>query len=523
MLESLVTKSVRKIVILGGGTAGWLTAGVIAAEHQSKSEKGIKVILVESPDVSPIGVGEGTWPTMRGTLKKMGVSETDFFRECDASFKQGAKFAKWVTGAENDAYYHPLVLPQGYQDINLAPFWQSQAANIPFADAVSFQGHLCEKNLAPKQNTTPEYAHIANYAYHLDAGKFSAFLQQHCTVKLGVEHILDHMIAVNSAENGDIKSLTTKKHGDIEGDLFIDCTGFASLLLGKHFDIPFVSKKHILFNDTALAVHVPYPSESSEIASHTISTGQSAGWIWDIGLPSRRGVGHVFSSQHTTEDKAEQELRDYIKASIGAKSDDLTVRKIPINPGHREKFWHKNCVAVGLSAGFLEPLEASALVLVELSAAMISEQLPATRNVMDIVAKRFNEKFLYRWDRIIDFLKLHYILTERTDTDYWQDNCEQSTIPSELTELLALWKHHSPWHSDFTQVDEVFPSASYQYVLYGMGFKTESWETARRSNDIQLAHQNFRQNAQLTEKLVRGLPTNRELINKIRQYGLQKI
>ena len=518
-----MNNAIRSITIVGGGTAGWLTAGVIAAEHLAKSENGVSVTLVESPDVSPVGVGEGTWPTMRGTLKKMGISETDFIRECDASFKQGAKFAKWVTGAEDDAYYHPLVLPQAYSEINLAPFWQQETSQIPFADAVSFQGYLCEKGLAPKQNTTPEYAHVANYAYHLDAGKFAAFLTKHCTEKLGVKHVLDHMTAVNSAANDDIKSITTRQHGEIDGDLFIDCTGFASLLLGKHFQIPFINKKHILFNDTALAVHVPYESTDSAIASHTISTAQSAGWIWDIGLPSRRGVGHVFSSEHTTDEKAEQELRAYIKPSLGKKADDLAIRKIPIVPGHREKFWHKNCVAVGLSAGFLEPLEASALVLVELSAQMISEQLPPSKDVMHIVAKRFNDKFNYRWDRIIDFLKLHYVLTQRTDTDYWRDNCLEKTIPDELSAMLELWKYESPWHQDFTQIDEVFPSASYQYVLYGMGFKTQNKVTARRSDNLKLAQENFQRNQQITQKLLAGLPSNRDLINKIHQFGLQKI
>jgi tryptophan halogenase len=518
-----VNNAVRKITIVGGGTAGWLTAGVIAAEHLANSDSGVEVTLVESPDVAPIGVGEGTWPTMRGTLKKMGVSETDFFRECDASFKQGAKFAKWVSGAEKDAYYHPLVLPQGYAEINLVPFWQAHANETPFADAVSFQGYLCEQGLAPKQNTTPEYAHVANYAYHLDAGKFSVFLQKHCTEKLGVKHILDHVIGVNEASNGDIKSISSKQHGEIEGDLFIDCTGFSALLLGKHYKIPFVSKKHILFNDTALAVQVPYESADSAIASHTISTAQSAGWIWDIGLPTRRGVGHVFSSAHSSDEQAEKELRAYIRPSLGAKADDIAVRKISFEPGHREIFWHKNCVAVGLAAGFLEPLEASALVLVELSAAMISEQLPPSRDVMDIVAKRFNEKFLYRWDRIIDFLKLHYILTQRTDTQYWIDNCREDTIPKDLAELLELWRYESPWQRDFTQIDEVFPSASYQYVLYGMGFKTHSRATARRSDNAELAQMNFTKNMQITKKLLAGLPSNRELINKIQQYGLQKI
>jgi len=518
-----VDNSIRIITIVGGGTAGWLTAGVIAAEHLANSEQGIEVRLIESPDVNPVGVGEGTWPTMRGTLKKMGISETDFIRECDASFKQGAKFAKWVTGAENDAYYHPLVLPQGYDEINLVPFWQPHAAKVPFADAVSFQGYLCERGLAPKQNTTPEYAHVANYAYHLDAGKFALFLQKHCTQKLGVKHILDHVTQVNAKANGDIASVSTKNNGEITGDLFIDCTGFNALLIGQHYQVPFICKKHILFNDTALACHVPYASDDSPIASHTISTGQSAGWIWDIGLPSRRGVGHVYSSQHITEQQAEAELRAYIAASRADIADDLIIRKIDIKPGHRALFWQNNCVAVGLSAGFLEPLEASALVLVELSAQMISEQLPASREVMDIVAKRFNDKFLYRWERIIDFLKLHYVLTKRTDSDYWIDNCKAETIPQALQSLLTLWRYEAPWHHDFTQIDEVFPSASYQYVLYGMGFATQPRPTKRRSQDAQLADLNFRKNSELTQKLLSGLPANRELINKIRQYGLQKI
>ncbi|MDP5032313.1 tryptophan halogenase family protein [Paraglaciecola sp.] len=519
----MVDNSIRVITIIGGGTAGWLTAGVIAAEHLANSEQGIEVRLIESPDVNPVGVGEGTWPTMRGTLKKMGISETEFFRECDASFKQGAKFAKWVTGAENDAYYHPLVLPQGYSDINLVPFWQQHADKVSFADAVSFQGYLCERGLAPKQNTTPEYAHVANYAYHLDAGKFSHFLQKHCTQKLGVKHFLDHVTGVNSHENGDIASVSTKQSGDISGDLFIDCSGFHALLIGKHYNVPFISKKHILFNDTALACHVPYPDEQSAIASHTISTGQSSGWIWDIGLPSRRGVGHVFSSKHTTVEKAEVELRDYLRLSRPDIADELKIRQLDINPGHRQVFWKNNCVAVGLAAGFLEPLEASALVLVELSAAMISEQLPATRGVMNIVAKRFNEKFLYRWDRIIDFLKLHYVLTKRTDSQYWIDNCRPETIPEGLQELLTLWRHESPWHQDFTQVDEIFPSASYQYVLYGMGFETQKRATQRRSENAQLADTQFRKNSEMAQKLLAGLPTNRDLINKIRQFGLQKI
>lgn len=515
--------ALKKIVIVGGGTSGWLTAGLLAAEHMAASDSGVQVTLVESPDVKTIGVGEGTWPTMRATLKKIGVSETDFLRECDASFKQGAKFARWVTGDVDDYYYHPLVLPHAYQTTNLAPQWLNQGQQS-FEDSICFQGFLCEHGLAPKQHTTPEYAHVANYAYHLDAGKFTQFLQRHCVNKLGVTHILDHVSGIKGERDNDIEGVYTQQNGLIEGDLFIDCTGFKSLLLGEHYQIPFKECESVLFNNTALAVQVPYPEDNTNIASHTISTAQQAGWIWDIGLPTRRGVGYVFSANHTTVAKAEDELSTYLHRINPDFAKVAEPRKIDITPGHRSHFWHKNCVAVGLSAGFLEPLEASALVLIELAATMIADQLPADKAVMAIVAKRFNKSFQYRWQRIIDFLKLHYVLTKRTDSDYWIDNCRPESIPDSLQECLTLWRHQSPYHFDFTQADEVFPSASYQYVLYGMGFKTQHRATVKRSDsNIQLYHQYRMENENLKQKLKRGLPSNRELLEQIYQNRLQKI
>lgn len=515
---------IKNVVILGGGSAGWLTAGVIAAEHSGLGGEGLSITVVESPDVPIIGVGEGTWPSMRGTLKKIGISETDLFRECEASFKQGAKFAKWTTGAEDDFYYHPLVLPQGFYEVDSVLPWLESNNGKSFADTVSCQSAICEKGLAPKQITTPEYAAIANYAYHLNATKLGQFLQKHCKEKLGVKHVLDHVVSVKSSEGGDISGLETKANGIVKGDLFIDCSGLNSLLLGRHYEIPFESKKHLLFNDVAIAVQVPYKTENDPIASHTISTAQSSGWIWDIGLPSRRGVGAVFSSAHISDEKAQEELKNYVAASIGHESAEaLSYRKISINPGHRKIFWHKNCVAVGMAAGFLEPLEASALVLIESAAGMISNELPATRSVMDIVAKRYNQRFKYYWDTIIDFLKLHYILTQRRDTEYWCDNQAENTIPDHLKEKIALWKRQVPNKYDFPLTEEMFPAASWQYVLYGMGFKTESRPVQRRFSNAMVAKKYFDEVQQFTAKCVAQLPTNRELIKKIHQFGLQKI
>ncbi|MFC3120317.1 tryptophan halogenase family protein [Agaribacter flavus] len=513
---------IKDIVIVGGGTAGWLTAGTIAAKLKKDKKSGFTVTLIESPDVPIIGVGEGTWPTMRRTLRAMGIRETDFIKACNVSFKQGAKFAKWVSGKDDDFYYHPLVLPQDFDNTNLAEHWILGETEGSFSEAVCAQEYLCEQGLAPKQIATAEYASIANYAYHLDAGQFSVFIQEHCVNKLGVRHILDHVSKVNNAEDGDISSLSTKQNGELKGDLFIDCTGFKSLLLGENQQVPFKSCQDILFVDKAIAVHVPYADDSSPIASHTISTAQSAGWIWDIGLSTRRGVGHVYSSKYIDKDTALKELKDYIRPSC-ENVDALSYREIDIKAGHREIFWKRNCVAVGLSAGFLEPLEASALLLVEISAEMISEQLPANRAAMDIVAKRFNKTFLYRWACIIDFLKLHYMLNQRNDNQFWIDHRDPKTIPDSLTELLTLWKHKTPWHEDFEYSREVFPAASYQYVLYGMGFKTEASHLGLSESSHERASKLFKKNALETQKLVSSLPTNRELLKKIHQYGLQPI
>ena len=480
---------------------------------------GFSVTLIESPDIRIIGVGEGTWPTMRSSLERMGVSETDLFKHCDAAFKQGGKFAGWTTGAADDAYYHPLMLPQGFAQVNLVPHWANEARGGSFCDFVTPQGKLCDEGLAPKLITSPEYRAPANYAYHLDASKFAPFLARHCTEKLGVRHVLADVVQVNQGESGDILSVLTPQAGEISGDLFIDCSGFSALLIGKTLGVGFKDCGDILFCDTALAAQVPYETPDAPMASQTNSTAREAGWIWDICLPTRRGVGYVYSSRHSSEEAARQTLERY----IGPLHRDLPVRKIPIRSGHRQTFWKNNCIAVGLAGGFLEPLESSAIVLVELSAKLIAEQMPANREIMDIVAKRFNDVTLYRWGRIIDFLKLHYVLTRRKDSGFWRDNVDPVSIPERLEELLKLWKYHPPWFFDeFDRLEEVFPAASYQYVLYGMGFESEvrpedTIDTERLAS--RLRQENERQTLELRSRL----PKNRELLNKIHEYGLQPV
>ena len=366
-----------------------------------------------------------------------------------------------------------------------------------------FQDDLCERGLAPKMITHPEYAAVANYAYHLNSNKLGEFLREHCVKNLNVQHIVGHVESVYSRENGDIASLVLKSGEKIAGDLFVDCSGMASILLGRHYKIPFCSRKHVLFNDRAVAVQVPYVSEDDPIASHTISTAQSAGWIWDIGLPTRKGVGYVYSSAHAEEQTILDDLQTYVAASVGKeRAEHLEYRSLSFDPGHREIFWQNNCVAVGMANGFIEPLEASALVLVEAAAGMIAKDFPQTRSVMPIVAKRFNERIHYYWDTIVDFLKLHYVLSERRDSDYWCDNVDESAIPESLRERLCLWRQQVPNQIDFPLAEEMFPAASWQYVLYGMEFKTDFDRHPRDVEKETLALNKFQEVRQFSERCI---------------------
>lgn len=506
-----------RVVIVGGGTAGWLTAGIIAARHfdVNSSNQHTEVTLVESPQVKNLGVGEGTWPTMRDTLRQIGISERQFLSCCDASFKQASKFIGWTYGKE-EHYYHPFTVPMGYGSVNVAQHWSAEPERNDFESWVCAQGTICDKNLAPKTPNMAEYAFHLNYGYHLNAGKFVTLLHQHCVEKLGVNYIQGHVEQVVCAQNKDIAAIELDTGLKVEGELFIDCSGFASILMGKHYNIPFKSLRHILFNDTALALQVEHVASDTPIASCTVATAQQQGWIWDIALQNRRGIGHVFSSEFGSVEQAEENLCQYVKNDPLLARLDITPRTIKFDPGYRETFWHQNCVAIGVSAGFVEPLEATALVLIEKSAEWISQQLPRDRNAMTVLATRFNQLTTQRWEEIVDFLKLHYLLSQREDSEYWRAHQNPDSIPESLKDALTLWRSQSPWLYESNQRFELFSSASKQYVLYGMEFKTDEKSVSQnRQKDSELVKRLHNDNLRLTEKLLSALPGNREFLNRI--------
>lgn len=519
----MADNAVKHVVIVGGGAAGWLTAGILAADHRAACDNGLRVTVIESPNIPILGVGEGTWPSLRDTLNRIGISETDFIRRCGASFKQGSRFNGWLTGDSDDFYFHPFEAPPSTDDIDSLALWRGSNGVASFAKAVSFQPALCLERRAPKQNVTPEYAAVANYAYHLDAPALADLLRDHCTQMLGVKLIRDNVVGVERGDAGEISALSTETHNAVSGDLFVDCTGSKALLVGEALGADLTDVSSILFNDRALAIQAPYASAEEPIASQTNGTALTAGWVWDIALQKRRGVGYVFSSAHANEDEARGELGEYLQRyapSSGVSAADA--RLIKFKSAYRETPWLKNVVAVGMSQGFVEPLEASAIVMIELSAMMVSDTLPPCKSGLEAAAKRFNKRFAYRWSRIVDFLKLHYVLSRRPEK-FWADHRDSATWPPRLRDLLEQWKHETPSREDFTDALEIFPAASYAYVLYGMGFETKA-RVLRRKKDDPDAIQRYRQEIDFkTEKLLGGLPTNRELLDHINSRGLSKI
>jgi len=508
--------SIARVAVVGAGTAGWLAANHLGKALSNRPD--IQIDVIESPDVPPIGVGEGTVPNIRNTLRSFGISETEFVRRCDVTFKQSIKFVNWLDKTKHGEgnYYHHLFDKPNTHGADVTPFWLNNKSGMAYADAVAHQNQVCEAKLAPKLISTPEYEGVTGYAYHLNAAKFAALLAENAQKKFGVGHILANVDNVNIGDDGAIQSLETKQKGCLHYDFYVDCTGFHSRLLGKALKVPFVDKSDILLIDKALAVQVP-TEQDDVIPPYTIATAHQAGWIWDIALTERRGVGFVYSSKYMSDATAEEKLDKY----LGGRLASLKYRQIPMEVGYRESFWHKNCVALGLAMGFVEPLEATSILLSDFAAGFLAERFPGKTSQLPGLAARFNKTVGYAWDRTIDFIKLHYYLSDRRDSQFWIDNRKEEALSDSLKQRLALWSEYHPCAEDFFSKFEVFDLDNYLYVLYGMHFNTAP--PIQSEHDKRLATTALSKQRKFAEQLVSHLPQHRELIEKIKQYGLQTI
>ena len=519
-----MTSPIEHVAVVGGGTAGWLTACILASEFQdSAGHPSVKVTLIESPDIPTLGVGEGTWPSMRTTLQAIGLSETEFLTTCAASFKQGTLFEDWLESGHR--YIHPFTPPLKDGATDLASAWQGPKSEFSFAWSACPSAALAFGDKAPKQITTPEYAFAANYGYHLDAGAFAKLLMEHGVKRLGVQHHLLNIKETKSTFAGSIETLIAESGDTIKADLYIDCSGSNALLLSRILEVPLVNKSNILFNNAALAVQVPHLAQDSSIASSTRSTAMDHGWIWDIALKHRRGIGYVHSSDFVDERDAELTLRRYIAKEFNAEiANEIAPRKLAFEPGYRKCFWKQNVIAIGMSSGFIEPLEASALVMVETSAWLLAKNLPTCLEDMKSSADRFNQGLSRHWERIIHFLKLHYVLSKRPGA-YWDAHRDPLSWPDSLVEDLQGWANRPIDYADADRLSDLFPAASYQYVFHGMGRPVGHDHRARKSL-LKTTAAAPRMTAELSKKqkaLFDAMPTNRGLLEKIHTFGLPTI
>jgi 2-polyprenyl-6-methoxyphenol hydroxylase-like FAD-dependent oxidoreductase len=467
----------KSVLIVGGGTAGWITAGYLARTLGTQLPGGVRITLVESAHTGLQGLGEGTHPSVRQTLRRIGIDEPSLVRDCGTSFKQGAKFAHWrypPGRGHPDHYLHSFQVTHATAGLDLLPYWLLGVAgqNINWDEVNTTQKRVADSGRAPKLIDHPHYEAPLNYAYHFDTMKLAALLRKQ-GIASGVRRVLDTVDAVNLAEDGSIRSVTARAHGELQADLFIDCTGFRAQLIGAALGVPYTSCRSVLFCDTALVMQVPYERPDAPIASYTIATAHESGWISEIGLDSRRGISNVYSSDHMDDARAEQILWAYVdKTGGGRAGHGLRTRKIRFEAGYREINWKKNCVAIGLSGGFFEPLEATRIRFTEVAAIMLSNLFPWGGD-LETAAKQYNQIMRRRYERALDFIKLHYCLSERRDSRFWLDNVDSASIPESLQELLRMWQHRPPGAIDIDRNVDLFEESSWQSVLYGMGYETD--------------------------------------------------
>lgn len=502
---------VHKILIVGGGTAGWLSAAYLAKHLGASSPHGVQIELVESPAIAASVVGESAFPSLRGTLAAIGLDERRFMRGADATFKQGIQFMHWVRppgGTGRDRYFHPFCLPSHRNGApELLPYWLLGAAapGMPLADAVTTQCRVVRAMRAPKRPGDGSYLGAMNYAYHFDAARFAQVLAEHAC-GLGVQRRQATVAQVRLTASGDIDAVVTDEAGELRADLYLDCTGQRARLIGEALGSPFTRRNDALFVDRALAMQVPYEAAAA-MPPYTVATAQEAGWSWDIALRERRGVGYVYSSGHSSDDRAEVVLRQH----LGPVANGIEARLLRFESGYRAQPWRRNCVAVGLSSGFVEPLESNGIALIEFACYLLAHLFPADGDFSRI-APRFNALLAARYERLIDFIKMHYCLSRRRDHRFWEDNTDPASVPQTLQDLLATWRCRPPHRLDFVTDTDMFTPASWQYVLYGMEYPTDLAPMHAAFPRLDEARREFGLIRQVAEHAVGELPPHREMV-----------
>ena len=491
--------NLRDIVIVGGGTAGWMAAGALA-----KNAAGRRITLIESEEIGTVGVGESTIPPIILFNQLLGIDEDEFVRETNATFKLGIEFVDWRRLGHKYFHNFGMLGADLHTGVPFLHYWMRSLKSGGDPDQLRFSS---ESEAARRgkfgrvQRTPPGAQPNMHYAFQFDASTYAAYLRRY-SERRGVVRKEGKVVNVRqNGETGFIEGVDMEDGSSVRGDFFIDCSGFRGLLIEQVYKAGFEDWSHWLPNDRAAAVPAERMAEPSPF---TVARAREAGWQWRIPLQHRTGNGYVYSSSHISDDEVATALLGSLEGK--ALADPKVLR---FKAGRRRKSWVKNCFALGLSSGFLEPLESTSIHLVQAGITKFLDFFPH-RECDPILIDRYNEEMAFQYETIRDFIIAHYKVTEREDTEFWR-YCKHMSIPDSLSDKLTLFRERSevkPYPGD------LFGDISWFAILYGQGLTPEGYHPladAMSEDDLQLRLAGIRK---AIMDRVEALPTHRDFIQR---------
>jgi tryptophan 7-halogenase len=484
----------KKVVILGGGTAGWMTAAALARHLSGVCD----VQLIESEEIGIVGVGEATLPHIRAFVEGLGINGAEFMAATQATIKLGIEFRDF--GALGTRYLHPFGdFGRKLNGVELMHYWrrmQHEGHHTDLFDYSIANIMATHKKFAPPVYDNDHFLGTYNYAYQFDATLFAPFLRQYAE-KRGVKRTQGRMThAEQHPQTGDITALILDNGEQIKGDIFIDCSGFAALLIGRALKSPWEDWSHWLPCDRAVAM--PCASGDDEIEPYTRATAMSAGWRWRIPLQHRVGNGYVYSSAHISDNDAAKALVSAVEGNPQADP-----RFLSFKAGRRTQSWTKNVVSIGLASGFLEPLESTSIYLVQGAIQQLIELFPIG-DINEADRTEYNRMVDIEYDRIRDFLILHYHATTRSDSDFWND-ARTMKVPASLQEKLDLFRHSGRVQQ---YSHGLFLEPSWIAVMIGQGVTPKHWDQRADNAPTASIQGTLKSLREHLGQLVRAMPTH---------------
>lgn len=475
---------IRKVVILGGGTAGWMTASYLGKALGDD----VTVTVLEAPSIPRIGVGEATVPNLQRVLFDfLGLPEEEWMRECNASFKMGIKFVNWRTGGrgsaqprafgdDTDHFYHLFGLLPNHEQLPLSQYWAAKKlagqTDETFAYACYREPPILDAKLSPRSMEGEQWT---NYAWHFDANLVAAFLRRFAVNKQGVRHVEDEMTEVLLDQRGYITGLRTKGGLTLEGDLFVDCSGFRGLLINQAMREPFLDMGDYLLNDRAVATQVPNNDEELGVEPYTSSIAMSSGWTWKIPMLGRFGTGYVYSSRFAGQDEATEEFCNLWNLDPS----ETPLNHVRFRVGRNRRAWVRNCVSIGLSSCFLEPLESTGIYFITAAIYQLAKHFP-DKGFDQVLVDRFNREIEIMFDDSRDFIQAHFSFSPRDDTPFWKAN-KQLALSPDITEKIAMYRaglavnmpvtDENTYYSNFeAEFRNFWNNSNYYCIFAGLGF-----------------------------------------------------